>query len=79
VFFVIAFLSRSGDGGEVVRLRNVLYWTARLVTAPIMLLALYGTFFGNGDGRFATLVIFAGGAVLIWLAGRATRYVPAER
>jgi hypothetical protein len=61
----------------IIRLANVVYWSALAVSAFMIFMvgvtAVLGT--GNGPIQFAVAVL----AVLIWLAGRAVLYVFADR
>jgi hypothetical protein len=59
------------------RLGDVLYWTGCLLTA--LLLVAAGAYYKVEDIKTAELIFLIGFAVIVWLIGRACRYVLAER
>jgi hypothetical protein len=78
VIFVAA-VSGRGESPIVVRLGNVLYWGASLIAGLLGLIAAYAAVFGTGDDRlFIDAMLFVV-AVIVWLVGRACRYVLAGR
>ena len=81
VLLVVALAAVSGRGGVpmVTRLGDVLYWGASLIAGLLGLISAYAIVFGAGEDRFfidAMLFVFA---VIVWLVGRACRYVLAGR
>jgi hypothetical protein len=59
------------------RLGDVLYWTGCLLAA--LLLVAAGAYYKVEDIKTAELIFLIGFAVIVWLIGRACRYVLAER
>jgi hypothetical protein len=77
----VAFAAASGrvESPVVERLGDVLYWGASFVAALLALLAAAVALLNTGpDGPFIAM-IFAIFALIVWLAGRACRYVLAGR
>jgi hypothetical protein len=81
VLLVIAFAAASGRGESpmVARLGNVLYWGACLVAGLLALIAAYAMVFGTGEDRVFIDTALAVIALIVWLVGRACRYVLAGR
>jgi len=65
--------------GMAARLGDVLYWASTLVACLMAVLIAYAVLFGTGQGDLMVqgLVLFV--AAIIWLIGRAARYVLAGR
>jgi hypothetical protein len=63
----------------VARLGNVLYWAASLIAGLLALIAAYAMVFGTGEDRVFIDTALAVIAVVVWLVGRACRYVVAGR
>jgi hypothetical protein len=61
------------------RLGSVLYWAGSAVATLLLLAAVAGLLFGQGDGRYFTITIELALAELAWLIGRVCRYALAER
>jgi hypothetical protein len=65
--------------GMAARLGDVIYWAAALIAATIAGLIAYAAVFGGGKGEPFMQVFFLIVAGLIWLFGRACRYVLTNR
>jgi hypothetical protein len=59
------------------RLGNVLYWTGSLLTTLLVALAI--ALYNVQDIKTIELLFLVGLAVVVWLIGRACRYVLAGR
>jgi hypothetical protein len=69
-----------GEGAKLVidRLGNVLYWAACLLAVAVIgfgVFVFYSTGGGPVDRALFLLAMFGGVAIVIWLIGRAIRYV----
>jgi hypothetical protein len=81
VLLMVAFSAASGrvESPVVERLGDVLYWGASFVAALLALLAAAVALLNTGPNGPFIAVIFAFLAVIVWLVGRACRYVLAGR
>ena len=70
----------EGRDGMRAWLGSLVYWIACSVAAAALCVAIYAATEGTASAWY-TVSIFASGGVLIWMAGRATRYAlaPAKR
>ena len=75
----VAAVSGRGESPMAARLGNVLYWAASLVAGGFLVFGgLVLTFNRGPDGPFIAGA-FVGIGVVVWLVGRACRYVLAGR
>jgi hypothetical protein len=63
----------------VARLGQVLYWAACAIAVFWLILGLFGVFTRETLEPWNDIPVFIGGAILIWLIGRAVRYVLAGK
>jgi hypothetical protein len=62
------------------RLGNVLYWLGCVIAAPFAAAAIYMQLLGNLTPNDKIVPLFlAGIAIIVWVVGRALRYVLADR
>jgi hypothetical protein len=81
VLLAIAFAAVSGRGESpmAARLGEVLYWGASVIAGLLMIGAAFAMVFGMGDDRFLMVGFVTVFAIIVWLVGRACRYVLAGR
>ena len=61
------------------RLGNVLYWSACGIAGLLLFVTVLVTIYAGSDDRVVFGVMFGIGAVLVWLMGRAARYILSAR
>ncbi len=61
------------------RLGKVIYWAACAVSGLLAVLGILTLVSSDDSGKWFLSVIWLGGALLVWLSGRAVLYIFANR
>ncbi len=61
------------------RLGKVIYWAACAVSGLLAVLGIASLLFANEPAKWGLFAIWLGGALLVWLSGRAVLYILANR
>ena len=69
----------SGAISMFERLGKVIYWAACAVSGLLAVLGILLLLFGNAPNQWFFSAILLGGALLVWLSGRAVLYIFANR